>query len=57
MLDWWDKNGPPVYVSVAAYLGLIKVDTKGKPVKSTGNKSSGGLDEIFKFAGPGGMIH
>lgn len=49
MLDWWNENGPPVYISVAAYLGIIKDSTgKDKPV--------GDLNELAKLAGAGGMI-
>lgn len=47
MLDWWLENGPPVYVSAASYLGLIKPKSE---------KSSGDLNDLAKLAGPGGMI-
>ena len=48
MVDWWTSHGPPVYVSVAGYLGLIK------PKK---DKKKGNLHELAKmFAGKGGII-
>lgn len=45
MQDWWKANGPPVYMAVAAYLGLIK-DT---------SKEYGDLGELFDMF-PGGNI-
>lgn len=48
MLDHWLEKGPPVYISVASYLGLIKPKSE--------NKGSGDLSELAKLAGPGGMI-
>lgn len=48
MCDWWEKNGPPVYVAAAAYLGLIKTDKKS---------DVGDLGDLIKMAGPGGMIN
>lgn len=55
MLDLWEDVGPPVYISVAAYLGLVK--NKGKKKGSTkGNPVKGDLNELLrKF--PGGMIN
>jgi len=50
MVEWWSDNGPPVYVSVAGYLGLIKKKNKGK------NQQSSDLSELLKMAGAGGMI-
>lgn len=50
MVTWWSENGPPVYVSVASYLGLVK------PRKSK-SKGTGDLNELLKLAGPGGMIN
>lgn len=41
----WKQFGPPVYMSVAAYLGY----GKKKTVKDT--------TEIRKYAGPNGIIH
>lgn len=32
MQKWWTDNGPPVYMAVAGYLGLIK---KPEPKKGT----------------------
>jgi hypothetical protein len=52
MIDWWTENGPPVYVSVAGYLGLIK-KKKSKSGKTVG---SGNLNDLLKMAGNGGMI-
>jgi hypothetical protein len=49
LIEWYLENGPPVYVSVAAYLGMTgkKSETKGK---------QGDFNELLKMAGPGGMI-
>lgn len=49
MLDWWNENGPPVYISAAAYLGLTKPSSKTKD-------EPGDLNELAAMAGPGGMI-
>jgi hypothetical protein len=55
MVEFWSENGPPVYVSAAAYLGLIKPKRKksssGKPT------AAGDFNELLKLAGPGGMIN
>lgn len=58
MVDWWSTNGPPVYIAVAGYLGLIKepvkkVDGKPQPVK----REVGNLNDLLKMAGAGGIIH
>lgn len=51
MLDLWDQNGPPVYLAVAGYLGLIK--TKGK----TRKQDIGTLEDLVnEFGATGGMI-
>ena len=50
MIEWWSENGPPVYVSVAGYLGLIKKKKKK-------NQAPGDLNELLKMAGAGGMIN
>jgi hypothetical protein len=59
MVEFWSENGPPVYVSAAAYLGLIKPKKKrssqGKPAKE-GHRGDD-LNELLKMAGPGGMFH
>ena len=60
MVEFWAENGPPVYVSAAAYLGLIK--SKKKKASSQGKPAKGGhrgddLNELLKMAGPGGMFH
>jgi len=50
MIEHWKRHGPPVYMSVAGYLGLIKEETKGKP-------KGGNLDELARmFASTGGKI-
>lgn len=49
MNEWWEENGPPVYIAVAAYMGLIK-DTGS-------SKETGDLNELAKLAGAGGMIN
>ncbi len=47
MVKHWEESGPPVYMSVAGYLGLIK----------DGKKSYGDLEELEReFAGAGGII-
>lgn len=52
MIDWWGENGPPVYISVAGYLGLIK---KRSPKVREG--TGGNLEELENmFASSGGMI-
>lgn len=59
MVDWWEHNGPPVYVAAAGYLGLLKPksskakDKSGKPIK----QDTGNLNDLLKMAGPGGMFH
>lgn len=46
----WRANGPPVYMSVAGYLGLIKEDKKA-------STEYGSLDELEKmFGSTGGEI-
>jgi|AraplaMF_Col_mMF_1032025.scaffolds.fasta_scaffold64334_2 hypothetical protein len=63
MLEHWGKNGPPVYVAAAAYLGLLKTPPKvkkGGPGKTTVASPQGGgdLNDLVKmFQGTGGMIH
>jgi hypothetical protein len=51
MLDWWEQHGPPVYIAVAAYLGLVK-----EPAKET-TVPAGNLDGIEKFFDRTGMLH
>jgi hypothetical protein len=55
MVEFWSENGPPVYVSAAAYLGLIKPKKKKK--SSAGKSTGGDLNELLSMAGPGGMFH
>jgi hypothetical protein len=46
MIKHWKTNGPPVYMAVAGYLGLIKPEAK-----------TGSLDELARsFMGTGGFI-
>jgi hypothetical protein len=47
MLDWWLENGPPVYVSVASYLGLVKPKS---------SQATGDLGDLIKMADKGGNI-
>jgi hypothetical protein len=56
MCEYWSWAGPPVYVSAAAYLGLIK-KKPSKKNKGKGQQETGNLNELFKMAGPGGMFH
>lgn len=56
MQDHWLHNGPPVYMAVAGYLGLIK---KRSPVNKTTGKQemTGNWDDLFnRFASTGGVI-
>jgi hypothetical protein len=62
MIDHWAEQGPPVYVSVAAYLGFsgkkaeppVKV-VDGKPVKTTTSTKTGDLNQLASmFAKSGG---
>lgn len=60
MAKHWEETGPPVYMSVAAYLGLgKKVDVKGPQSKPSESSPGIGEDpaklfEMFKHTG--GMI-
>lgn len=62
MVDHWTENGPPVYMAVAGYLGLIKEKKKGDKPSGSGNSSNdakryGNLEELAAmFNGTGGMI-
>lgn len=60
MQDHWEHNGPPVYIAVAGYLGLIK---KRKPTvkkidKTTGlQEMTGNWDDLYsQFSAAGGII-
>lgn len=57
MVDHWKKNGPPVYISVALYLGLNK---PGKSAPHSGPPTEaevGDLSELeAMFSGNGGVI-
>lgn len=56
MVDWWEENGPPAYVGVASYLGLIKPKKKtGKAPNTPGKENN--LEELAnRFRATGGMI-
>lgn len=55
MVEHWKHNGPPVYMSVAGYLGLIKPASQ-RPGASPEEKY-GNLEDLEKlFAGTGGVI-
>lgn len=56
MLDWWAHNGPPVYVPVASYFGLIKPQQSSSS-NTVAKKESGNLNELLEMAGPGGMFN
>jgi hypothetical protein len=54
MLEWWEENGPPVYISVASYLGLVK---KPSAKSSSRGGKTGDLNELAQmFKSSGGMI-
>ncbi len=67
MVIHWEKNGPPVYIAVAGYLGLIGTkdgkkptgDSKpqsGRPIGSTGEK--GNLNDLASLlSGSGGILN
>jgi hypothetical protein len=53
MQDWWKYNGPPAYMAVAGYLGLIKK----RPSGTNGEAKYGDLEELAQFfSGSGGVI-
>jgi len=57
MVDWWMDNGPPVYIAVAGYLGLIKDKNSRKDKGSNTLANTGDLNELARmFQGNGGMI-
>lgn len=63
MLSHWEKNGPPVYVAVAGYLGLIATEDKKKPSESSskpiGNSGEkGDLNDLARMlSGSGGILN
>lgn len=68
MVDHWEAYGPPVYMSVASYLGLNKGSKQDKdldvPKVSSGSATEeeiakyGNLNELAAlFGGTGGQIH
>lgn len=55
MLKHWKENGPPVYMAVAGYLGLIKPAAKRE--NASEEEKYGNLEELeAMFAGSGGVI-
>ena len=62
MVDHWLKNGPPVYVAAAVYLGLTKGDketSKKIPSNMPGKPGEeGNLNELFNLlSGSGGILN
>lgn len=59
--EHWAKYGPPVYIAVAAYLGLISTDDKPKPKSSKpiGHKGEAGdLASLHSLLSrTGGVLH
>lgn len=54
MVRHWKHNGPPVYMAVAGYLGLIKED---KDIPKTDEEKYGNLEELAAmFEQSGGVI-
>lgn len=56
MQEHWKYDGPPVYIAVAAYLGMIK---KRPGAKTADGKTSmtGSWDQLLaSFSGTGGVI-
>lgn len=59
MLDHWEANGPPVYISVAAYLnwGGQKSKKGGSEAPSAPEEEYGNLNDLVTmFGGSGGAI-
>lgn len=59
MQDHWEHNGPPVYIAVAGYLGLIKKRPKTIRIdkKTGGQEMTGNWDDLFsQFSAAGGII-
>jgi len=58
MQDHWTTHGPPVYLSVAGYLGLIKKKKpKGKGQGQPSQKMTGSWDDLERmFSQTGGVI-
>lgn len=59
MQKHWRRNGPPVYLSVAAYLGFKpeKETKKTERTPETEAERLKGFEELFNsFAGTGGFI-
>lgn len=56
MVEHWKQNGPPVYMAVAGYLGLIKTDGKASSTKKDTGQY-GDLNDLARmFQGTGGLI-
>ncbi|USN16578.1 hypothetical protein POLEWNIK_00520 [Brevundimonas phage vB_BpoS-Polewnik] len=59
MQDHWLHNGPPTYMSVAGYLGLIKKRPSATKIdKVTGKQEmTGNWDDLFsQFTAAGGTV-
>lgn len=55
MIEHWEAFGPPVYISVAAYLGATK--KKGdKGRGAAGSSEEGDLGDLVAMLGGGGEI-
>lgn len=56
MIDWWADNGPPVYLPVAGYFGLVKTTPKKATAKAE-TSERGDLNDLARmFAGSGGSF-
>lgn len=53
MLEHWKLNGPPVYIAVAGYLGLIKPEAG---VDKQKREEVGNLNDLLGMATSNGMI-
>ncbi len=60
MQDHWDQFGPPVYISVASYLGLNKSGDKTARAPNGDGKSDeekyGNLEELAAMFGDSGGV-
>lgn len=65
MQQHWLEWGPPVYMSVAAYMGLMKKPRSGNPsddgggqsLKADSEENLQNLEKLFsEFSGAGGVI-
>jgi hypothetical protein len=57
MKDHWAEFGPPAYVAIAMYMGLIKPGQKRKNFQGDKKEEPGNFDELIAmFANTGGVI-